>query len=142
MFGKKKVEEPKPQVSYKDWESDFGFLMMLLSRKKNITKQFVINISLQQKQSERDFITDEEIETIVSNCVSDVLKQTSEMYRNYLIEKYFGTYDALVQFITEDCYIDLVSDSINRNTSKIKANMVQKSLNLVSEMNKKGNKTN
>ena len=139
MFGKKKKEEPKKPVDYTNWDKDLGFLTLILSRKKAITREFLIGIYSQQK-SEKDYLTDEEIETPIENIVLDVLKQLSDEYREFLIQKYFGTKESLIQYITEDVYVDLVNDAIKRNTGKIKSNIqanLLKNLSNISKTEKK-----
>ena len=137
MFGKKKEEPKKPEVSYKDWEQDFGFLNLILSRKKGITKEYLINTYSLQK-AERDYITDEELEPIISNIVTNVIDQTSASYREYLVKKYFGSEEALIAFITEDVYVDLTSDAINRNVVKIKNTLQKRMISSLNNLNKNG----
>lgn len=133
MFKKKKAEV-KPQISYTDWEKDFGFLNLIMSRKKGITKEFVIGIYSNQK-SDKDYLTDEELDPHVQSAVNEVMSQIGDNYKNFLINKYFGTEENLLKFITEDIYVDLVSDTINRNIGKIKLTLQKQQMNMVSKMN-------
>ena len=134
MFGKKK-EIIKTQLDFKDWEKDLGFLNLILSRKKGITKEFIIGVYSKQK-AEKDYISDEELEPHVQTAVNDVVSQIGDNYKNFLIEKYFGTYDNLIKYITEDIYVDLVSDTINRNVDKIRATVQKQQMTSVTDMNK------
>ena len=137
MFGKKKKEPEKPVISYKDWEQDLGFLTLILNRKKGITKEYLINTySLQKK--DKDYITDEELDPIIENIVTNVITQLGGKYKAFLIEKYFGSEENLLAFITEDVYVDLVSDTINRNVGKIKNNLQKELLNKLNNLNKNG----
>ena len=131
----KKKQQPEKKQDYTNWDKDLGFLNLILSRKKGITKEFLINTYSLQK-SDKDYLTDEEINPIVQNIVSEVLEQIGENYQNFLIEKYFGTQKSLISFITEDVYVDLISDSINRNTLKIKSGMYGKLVNTLGKLNK------
>lgn len=119
---------------YTNLEKDFGFLTLILSRKKNITKEYLINIYSRQK-SDTDYIQDEEIEPIISQVVEEVLSQIGDSYKNFLIEKYFGTYENLVIFVTEDVYVDLTSSAISRNIEKINKNVRKSALDVISKIN-------
>lgn len=130
MFKKKKQEEKK-QCDYTKWQEDLGFLQLILSRKKGITKEFIIHTYSSQKNN-TGYLKDDEIEPIVENTVNDVLTAIGDNYRNFLIDKYFGTDKAFINYVTEDVYVDLVSDSINANQKKIQAlteNNLVRSLN-------------
>ena len=45
--------------------------------------------------------------------------QIGSEYKDFLITKYFGTEKNFLIFVTEDVYVDLISDAINRNIKKI-----------------------
>lgn len=133
IFRKKKVEEsPKTYSDYTTWENDFGFLNLVLSRKKGYTKEFNINVSSKQLSS-TDYIRDNDIEPIVLATVDEVIEQLGENYKKFLIEKYFGKFVNLVEFITEDIYVDLVADSVARNGAKVKSNLIKKSTESINQ---------
>lgn len=119
IFKKKKQTDQtaKPQ-SYTEWEKDFGFLNLVLTRKKNITKQFLISVFNNQK-ADKDYLSDEELDPIITNTVTEVNSQIGSEYKDFLITKYFGTEKNFLIFVTEDVYVDLISDAINRNIKKI-----------------------
>ena len=119
IFKKKKQTDQtaKPQ-SYTEWEKDFGFLNLVLTRKKNITKQFLISVFNNQK-ADKDYLSDEELDPIITNTVTEVNSQIGSEYKEFLITKYFGTEKNFLIFVTEDVYVDLISDAINRNVKKI-----------------------
>ena len=115
---KKQTDQPAKPQSYTEWEKDFGFLNLVLTRKKNITKQFLISVFNNQK-ADKDYLSDEELDPIITNTVNEVNSQIGSEYKEFLITKYFGTEKNLLIFITEDVYVDLISDAINRNVKKI-----------------------
>lgn len=129
---KNNLNKNKKETDYTSWEKDFGFLQLILSRKKGITKEFLIGIYANQKVDTKDFLNDEEINPIVENVVTEVIEQIGNDYKSFLINKYFGTEESLIKFLAEDVYVDLISDAIKRNNEKIRAllhkNMI-KSLN-------------
>ena len=127
------VEKDKP-LDYTNWEKDLGFLTLILSRKKGITKEFLIGIYDKQKK-DTDYLTDDELEPIVGNIVNEVVDQLGAKYKIFLIDKYFGSEESLVKFITEDVYVDLVSDSINRNIKKISSNIQKKFIKNLTGLN-------
>jgi len=127
MFGKKKkLKEPKIIVdtNYVDWDKDLGFLNLLMIRKKNITKNYLINIYSGQLK-DTDFIRDEDLAPIIEKSITEVLAQISGKYKEYIIEKYFGSKEELIKFITEDFFVDLTSSAINENYQKIKKNVTK-----------------
>lgn len=131
-------KENKNLQDYTNWEKDLGFLNLILNRKKGITKEFLIGIYDKQKK-DKDYLTDEELEPIISRVVNEVSVQIGEPYKNFLIKKYFGTESNLIIFITEDVYVDLVSDAINRNIKKISSTLQKNVLAAVSNLNKPKN---
>lgn len=139
MFGKKKeiqtTQDDKHIRDYTTWEKDFGFLLLILSRKKGITKEFLISIYDKQKK-DKDYLTDEELEPIITKVVEEVVSQVGENYKKFLIEKYFGTEANFISFITEDVYVDLVSDAIKRNSKKITTTVQNNLLKSLGHLNK------
>ena len=115
---KKQTDQPAKPQSYTEWEKDFGFLNLVLTRKKNITKQFLISVFNNQK-ADKDYLSDEELDPIITNTVTEVNSQIGSEYKDFLITKYFGTEKNFLIFVTEDVYVDLISDAINRNVKKI-----------------------
>ena len=136
MKKKNKIEEKKPEFVYKDFEADFGFLNLILERKKGIAKQFFINVYASQKL-DTDPITDEEVEGIISNVITDTITGIGDNYKNFLIEKYFGTVENLIKHISENVYIDLISEAIRSNNIKITAKLRKQSLEVLNKMNNK-----
>ena len=133
-FRKEKPVEKEKPLDYTNWEKDLGFLTLILSRKKGITKEFLIGIYDKQKK-DTDYLTDDELEPVVGNIVNEVVDQLGAKYKIFLIDKYFGSEESLVKFITEDVYVDLVSDSINRNIKKISSNIQKKFIKNLTGLN-------
>lgn len=132
----KKKPEIKKEPDYTNWEKDFGFLTLITNRKKGISKEFLIATYNRQK-AETDYLTDEEIEPVVSKIVFEIIGQLGKKYKDFLVDKYFGTDENLISYISEDVYVDLVSDTINRNVKKITSNLQKKIISSISGMNKK-----
>lgn len=133
MFGKKK-EEIKPKYSYNDWEKDLGFLNLVMSRKQNITINFLIKVRNRQLKG-KDYLRDEDIEPLIDDGVVDTINQLGDNYKNFLIEKYFGSLNSLVAYITEDWYVVLVGATINENNTKIKVNSQKQAIEIVNRLN-------
>ena len=133
-FRKEKPVEKEKPLDYTNWEKDLGFLTLILSRKKGITKEFLIGVYDKQKK-DTDYLTDDELEPVVGNIVNEVVDQLGVKYKIFLIDKYFGSEESLVKFITEDVYVDLVSDSINRNIKKISSNIQKKFIKNLTGLN-------
>lgn len=137
-FSKKQPPVEK-EVDYTRWEQDLGFLTLVLKRKKGITKEFLIGVYDKQK-SDKDYLNDEEIEPIITNVVQETIDQIGEKYKKFLLDKYFGTDENLIKFISEDVYVDLVSDAINRNVKKISTTIQKNAMNKLGIMNRQENK--
>lgn len=133
MFGKKKIP-PKPVYTYIDWEKDLGFLNLIMSRKQNITINFLIKVRNKQLQA-RDYLRDEDIDPLITNGVSETLSEIGDNYKNFLIEKYFGSIENLTKYITEDFYVTLVGSTINENNAKIKLNSQRDAIETVNRLN-------
>jgi hypothetical protein len=134
---KKKVKEEKPKVLYTDytnWDKDLGFLTLVMTRKKNITKNYYISIySTQLKDT--DYVRDEDLQDIIINSVSEVIKELSVSYKEFLIGKYFGSEKELVKFMTEDFYVDFTNSAISQNFEKIKQNATKKRVSNLNRLN-------
>lgn len=136
MFGKKKEpQEVKPIfTNYTDWEKDLGFLNHIMTRKQNISLNFMINVYNKQL-SEKDYIRDEDVEPIIDSDVKETLNDIGDAYKDFLVNKYFGSIENLTKYITQDFYVTLVGSTINTNNNKIKANSQKKALDLIGKLN-------
>ena len=125
----RRKNNPEPVVhSYASWENDLGFLNLIISRKINIVKNFLINIENSRRKTE-DLLSDKDIEPLISDCLKDILKNISGKYKTFIIDKYFGSEISLINFISEQCYVELLTDTINRNMEKIKQSLLEKNIN-------------
>ena len=121
MFSRKKKEElAKLQAraaTYADWDKDLGFLTLILTRKKNITKEFLLN-TYNMQTTAKNPLTDADLEEPIANITTDILGSLGKNYKTFLIEKYFGSEERLVEYIAEDVYVDLVQAAISINKGK------------------------
>ena len=136
MFRKKKKVKEDVQLDYTKWAEDFGFLTLIMNRKKAIIKDYIINVYSKQL-SDDSYIRDEDIDPLVAGCVKEVMVNIGPKYRDFLIDKYFGTEANLVSFITEDYYADLVSSSIAANNRKIIKGISGKKASDIFKLNEK-----
>lgn len=137
-FKKKKKPEQQTQIikyQYSDWDKDLGFLIYILNRKKNIVEKFIIDTYNDQKSS-NDFLTDEEIEPVVTDICKEVTEGIGENYKKFLIDKYFGSQENLIKYISEDVYVSVVAASIEKNSGKISRVLSKKLVESVSSLNK------
>lgn len=132
---RKKTAQTPVFHNYTNSDKELYFLNLILTRKKSITKEFLINVFTTQ-QSETDYIRDEDIEEIISKTVSEIITEIGDNYKNFLIFHYFGTEENLIKFIAEDVYVELVSDAINRNGKKAATALARKAAALVTNINK------
>ena len=107
-----------------------------MQRKKNITKNYVINVVTTQKEKDT-YLTDVELEPIIEQSVFETVDMLDGVYKEYMIKKYFGSEDNMVTFIAEDYYVDLTSYAINKNTEKIKRIATESIVKNISDLNNK-----
>lgn len=141
MFGKKKTSEFNILALNVDWSKDFEPLNFVMQRKKNITKNYVINVITTQKEKDT-YLNDNELEPVIENSVMETVNVLDGVYKQFLITKYFGSEDNLITFIAEDYYVDLTAYAINKNTEKIKKVMTDKVVKNISELNNRINNKN
>ena len=130
LFNKKQneIQQPIVQQNYTDWDKELGFLFVKMQRKKNIIKSYFIDIFDTQLVKETDYIRDDDIVSQIEDSVYEVFTEIGGTYKGHIIEKYFGTEEALIKFITEDFYVDLTSAAVNKNNAKIRMRSVFKKL--------------
>jgi len=137
IFNKKKdIKSEILYTDYNNWEKDLGFLTLIITRKKNITKNYYINIYSSQLK-DTDFVRDEDIEPIIIKGVNEVMKELSESYKQFLYTKYFSGEKGLIKFLTEDFYVELTNAAIVQNSEKIKSNATRKRVTDLNRMNAK-----
>lgn len=136
LFGKKKEEVAKVEYDYSKWQEDLGFLTLLMTRKKNVTKNYFINIYATQLK-DTDYIRDEDLEDVIYNGVSEVINELSNNYKAHLIDKYFRDEKELIKFITEDFYVELTSAAVFQNNEKIRNVAMRKNFENVTQRNRK-----
>ena len=134
MFGKKKQKEEILYTDYTNWDKDLGFLTLLMTRKKNITKNYLITVYATQLK-DTDYIRDEDLEPVIVKSVQELMSELAKSYKTFLITKYFGNENELVKFLTEDFYVELTNAAIVQNAEKIKNNAAKKRAAEVGRMN-------
>lgn len=136
FFRKKKLNTPEKEHDYTQCEKELFFLNLILTRKKNISKEFLIGVYNTQL-TEKDYLRDEDIDEIIYKIVDEIVVEIGENYKNFLIKHYFGSIENLIKFISEDVYVELISDAINRNSNKSRTLLAKRASNMVSKLNNK-----
>ena len=90
----------KNLTDYSTYDSDFKYLNHIIDREKMLALNYVLS-PLQVQYDDKITIKDDDVQTIVANASSGVLKYLGEEYENYLILKYFDTNEALIKYIVE-----------------------------------------
>ena len=140
MFGKKKKVEAPKAYDYTKWESDLGFLTLTITRKINIAKEFNLKILGDQLKEDNAFIGDKDITDLYQTTTADIYDSLADAYKQYLIEKYFGTEKAFIAFIAETVIEELIVTAIEKNNLKIKTKYSREMVDAISELNNKSNK--
>ena len=135
LFNKKQTQQAPAQVEdYTKWQDELGFLFVKMQRKKNIIKNFFIDIFDTQLVKDTDYIRDEDITEQIEKSVFEVYQEIGGRYRKHIIDKYFGSPTELIKFITEDFYVDLTSAAIGKNSKKIRMRSVYNKLSKLKEV--------
>lgn len=66
----------------------FGFLNLILQRKKKLVEEFLINPSDKQLDG-KSYLNDDDIEPMVEDTVREAVSQIGDEYKNFLIKHYF-----------------------------------------------------
>jgi len=136
MFKRKKPEpiiDPTKE-DFTKWDKEMGFLFVKMQRKKNIIKNYFIDIYNAQLK-DTDYIRDEDIEGKIADGVYEVFTEIDGRYKQFIVDKYFGSEAELIKFITEDFYVDLTSEVIKKNNEKIKLVALKENVKRLREMN-------
>ena len=138
MFGKKKKEIPaSPLLNFTEWNSEFGFLQLILTRKKAITKEFIINTLQKQLPEKTEYLRDEDIMPLVNDIVEETIEMLSPEYKRMLITKYFKDENQLISYLVEDVVVDLMTEAINSNHKKLSFNLAQQKTKQILDLNNK-----
>lgn len=140
MFIRKKklnelLKKQNQNFDYTKWESDFGFLTLMINRKVQIAKQFFI-IPMSEQVESKDFIHDSDLTKEYIKIVNEIWNSLSENYKKFLITKYFRDEKEVLNFLSETVYSELINSSININKEKISKSLSNMVLNTISKLNK------
>jgi hypothetical protein len=128
------LESNFTDINYKDWQQDFGFLSLLLSRKEKKAAEMYIQM-LSQQNGDDATIKDDQLEEVIQRVVMDVYSSLSMPYRVYMSEKYFGSNENLLSYITEDVYTNLSMTAIDSNTEKAKKVFNKQRMDTIKRLN-------
>ena len=64
----------------------------------------------------------------------------SENYVNFLVSKYFASKEKLIEFISDNVYVELLKSADNENKEKIKRLQIKNRLNSIRRANERNNK--
>lgn len=145
MFGKKKKKKENlvpvsnqtvvdMSNNYTQMKDEMGYLNLIMTRKKEISKNFYINL-MNQQLDDKSYIRDKDLEKIINSGVKETYKMLSPDYKKFLVKKYFGSSQNLISYITEEFYVDLTSDAIVANQKKIEKNIMKQKTTQVMGMN-------
>lgn len=109
----------KNLTDYSTYDSDFKYLNHIIDREKMLALNYVLS-PLQVQYDDKITIKDDDVQTIVANASSGVLKYLGEEYENYLILKYFDTNEALIKYIVEEIQIYITGQAIVKNFDRAK----------------------
>lgn len=125
----------KVYEDFSGWESDFGFLMMCMQRELNMTIDMNVKIFAAQLDKPTDYVRDEDMYSPYIKSVNAVYDMLSDHYKQFLIDKYFGSEKMLVTFIAETIYSEIVKAANEANTTKIKKIATDNGIQILNKMN-------
>lgn len=120
-----KAKEEKDKAimgqAYKGWVDDFGFLNLMMSKKMAIVKEYYIKPMTDRQQDgvKGSYIKGDDLDKMYLDVVTEIFSSLSKNYTDYLISKYFSDEKALIEFVSESVYSELVSSAVNANSGKI-----------------------
>lgn len=139
MFKKKQITQPQMPVTYANWEQDFGFLTLIMTRNINMQKAFFIDPYVGQLDG-MGMLKDEDIEDSITQIVEETYTSLSDNYINFLVSKYFKDRQALLSFISDHVYVEVLKNATSANKDKIAKqyqNKIVKKLNDLNTTSKK-----
>ena len=138
MF-KKKTKQGPVQFSYSNWEQDFGFLTLVLARHVNMNKEFYIKTYASQLDN-LDTLKEKDLKQAHEDIVYNIYTTFSENYVNFLVSKYFASKEKLIEFISDNVYVELLKSADNENKEKIKKIQIKNRLNSIRRANERSKK--
>ena len=138
MF-KKKIKQGPVQFSYSNWEQDFGFLTLVLARHVNMNKEFYIKIYASQLDG-LDTLKERDLKQAHEDIVYNIYTTFSENYVNFLVSKYFASKEKLIEFISDNVYVELLKSAEGENKEKIKKIQIKNRLNSIRRANERNKK--
>ena len=138
MF-KKKIKQGPVQFSYSNWEQDFGFLTLVLARHVNMNKEFYIKIYASQLDG-LDTLKGRDLKQAHEDIVYNIYTTFSENYVNFLVSKYFASKEKLIEFISDNVYVELLKSAEGENKEKIKKIQIKNRLNSIRRANERNKK--
>ena len=138
MF-KKKIKQGPVQFSYANWEQDFGFLTLVLARHVNMNKEFYIKTYASQLDG-LDTLKEKDLKQAHEDIVYNIYTTFSENYVNFLVSKYFASKEKLIEFISDNVYVELLKSADNENKEKIKKIQIKNRLNSIRRANERNKK--
>ncbi len=118
LFKKKETFNPI-SLNYTSWEQDLGFLAQMISRNIKMTKLFYVDIYEIQLSGQNAILTDEDLRKKIEDVVFNIIKSLSDNYINFLSMKYFNTKESLIEFISDNVYVEMIQMSIELNLKKL-----------------------
>ena len=138
MF-KKKIKQGPVQFSYSNWEQDFGFLTLVLARHVNMNKEFYI-ITYAIQLDGLDTLKEKDLKQAHEDIVYNIYTTFSENYVNCLVSKYFASKEKLIEFISDNVYVELLKSADSENREKIKKIQIKNRLNSIRRANERNKK--
>ena len=138
MF-KKKTKQGPMQFSYSNWEQDFGFLTLVLARHVNMNKEFYIKTYASQLDN-LDTLKEKDLKQAHEDIVYNIYTTFSENYVNFLVSKYFASKEKLIEFISDNVYVELLKSADSENREKIKKIQIKNRLNSIRRANERNKK--
>ena len=132
---KNRQKQPLPEKNeYGKYEEDFKFLHYLIDRERTVAINYVLSpmeVQLDDKLS----INDDDVMKIVSDATDRVYNSLIPKYKEHLILNYFGTVEALIQYIVEDIQLFVTSEAIKKNLSRAHNSFIKNKSTAVLNLN-------
>jgi hypothetical protein len=142
MFGKKYKEiiaKQQEQIrilssNYTTWESDLGFLVLIISRATSAHKVFFLETYSSQLEGNM-MIKDEDLTESYNELVEEIVSTLSDEYVNYLVTRYFKSKEKLIQFVSDSVYMEVIKNASMTNKAKLQRSKFTKTSTEILSLN-------
>ena len=104
-----------------------------------MNKEFYIKTYASQLDG-LDTLKEKDLKQAHEDIVYNIYTTFSENYVNFLVSKYFASKEKLIEFISDNVYVELLKSADSENREKIKKIQIKNRLNSIRRANERNKK--